>query len=252
MRVVTLKNKYLSQDDLKYLLNYTYNNMNDLSICSFASYGINDFDNNTVDYIKELSKFFTHVIIMTNIDRGYTKKAIEFPLNVSLCYTENKNYDFGMHNRLILTLYDSDLYHNKKISRIGLINDSCFILSSLYTFFKWGENKEIWGLTKSFEGYEHLQSYFLIFESEKSIFFLFEYFKNHDIFQLKNKQDVIQVYEIGLSKYFLEHNFCLSALYTSEMLTQDNKNKYKNPSFIFWKEMLKNGSPLLKKKVRRL
>lgn len=249
MKTLTTTSKYLSQNDLNYLLGLSSNDNNicDISICLFASFGKNDFDDNTLEYIKELANYFTYIIVITNIERENTQKCASFPINASICFTNNESYDFGMYYRVIISLSESQLYSEQKISKIGLINDSCLIISSFHKIFEMFNEKEIWGITKSFEGHEHLQSYFLIFQSKKSIHFLFEYFRKHDVFELKRKNEIISTYEIGLSKYFIQHDFQLDALFTSEGLTKNKSNRRKNPSYVFWKEMIENGSPVLKK-----
>lgn len=256
MKIVVTKNKYISQSELEYLLENLWEHKN-ISICSFSSYSKNDFDEESFKYVNELAKYFTLVIIMTNIERGVTKKPENFPLNCAICYANNEGLDFGFHWRLLIPLSMHKICNS--IEKIGLINDSCNLLGSLQDIFSWSQSgkyenlkkKQVWGITKSFEGHEHLQSYFLVFQGSESISVLFQFCNEHDVFKCKTKQDIISTFEIGLSKYFLKNNFELDAPYTSESVTKDAKNKRRNPSYIFWKEMINEGCPLIKKNRRK-
>lgn len=76
------------------------------------------------------------------------------------------------------------------------------------TIFKEMEkrNVDFWGLTESFEGKPHIQSYFLVFNTNiiRSKAF-YDFFNSIEV--LSSKGDIVRSYEIGLTEAFMSAGF---------------------------------------------
>lgn len=222
------------------------------SLCLFSTFrpGIK-FDENAVVYIKELAKYFELVIVLTNNNLGI-QGNISFPANTMIFPVLNKCLDFGMYWNVLNMIKDD--YGSYKIEKLGLVNDSCYIVKSLDSTFKWGEAKDFWGITKSPERAEHIQSYFLMFEGRKSIGALFNFVKQNNVYVSENRADIIRNYEIGLSTYMKQNGFALDTLYTMDSLKQvkfgiaDRFTNRPNISYFQWDKMVHLGCPLVKRK----
>ena len=115
------------------------------------------------------------------------------------------------------------------------------------------KNNQFYGLTKSYELTEHVQSYFFYFSSVllKNKYIL-NWWKN--IKALNKRQEVIDKYEIGLSNIMKENNIKLRSIFTKnlnlkpknffqkitqrfrEIFFKDKKLYKKNPTNYFWNE----------------
>lgn len=120
---------------------------------------------------------------------------------------ENEGYDF-MSYKVGLSHIDYTNY-----DEVVLCNDSVYgPFYPLSDAFEAMQTKPIdmWGMTENYEQSYHLQSYFLVFRKSILQSDAFENFwENVDI--LSKKEDIIQEYEIGLSRHLLQHAFKLDA-----------------------------------------
>ena len=259
---ISKEQKYFSWEDLV-SLSVLFLNKKRISLCCFASYSTNDFSDNDHEYINALSQHFSAIIILTNTMRPVNLNK-HFPSNSCICFVPNEGLDFGMFWRILhpLSYYfihtkkDDKMDWINKLDKLALVNDSCKIVKPLDDLFKWEckklnnlkENPFIWGITKSFEGNPHLQSYFLVFPSIKTIQILMQFVIENKVYDTPKRHDIIRKYEIGLSDYFRKNDILLEAPYTSESITGKTIYKRKNPSYIFWRELIDLGSPIIKKK----
>lgn len=210
------------------------------SICFFCSYYTsNDMPAYVKFYLKEISRHFSEVVLVTN-EKEITSRDVAF-------LTENKifprpvvndGYDFGMWYKML------GEYDVLKYDRVGLINDSCILFKSLDFVFKWLDetNADYCGLTDSYDISYHLQSYFLII-NKRAIPVVLEYFRNNGI--VNDFLELIKVYEVGLSTAILEAGLTVKAYY------QIRKDKGENPMWLDIKNLIKKGFPLIKKKIIR-
>lgn len=218
------------------------------SLCCFATYRkCIHFDVNVIEYIKQLGAQFEHVVVMTNDDF-----AVPYPKsigNVTILLAPNYAYDFGHYWTFLEYIMSQNFIPNI----IGLVNDSCYVIKP-FEFDVQKVDHHVWGICMSYETTPHLQSFFLVFNGNKAIRSLFEFVKKNSLrnFKLRNKMDLIQKYEIGLSRFLIEQGFKLHPLYTiSRPDDKDTLGKAPlNPSYISWDRLIENGCPLLKKKRR--
>lgn len=122
---------------------------------------------------------------------------------------ENTGLDFGMWKHV---MHDIDC---QAWDEILLINSSIYgPINPIEPIFAEIDNTsgDIIGLTDSRELDYHLQSYFLLFRS--SVFRSDYWLQFWDsILPFTDKKQIIRSYEIGLSKWFLQHGFILKSLF---------------------------------------
>jgi Lipopolysaccharide biosynthesis protein len=125
---------------------------------------------------------------------------------------ENFGYDFAMWQRAIfdydLSKYDELLLTNSSI--VGPFNK----LDQLWQYPA-AKESDFWGLTDNDELGSHLQSYFLVFRRpalEHPCFL--EFWRS--VLPFKDKQIVIQSYEIGLTSWLEQHGLKWKAIFPQE------------------------------------
>ncbi len=208
------------------------------SICFFSSY----FSGNQIPYyvkyyLEELAIHFTEVVLLTN-KKDLADSEYDFlsKKNIQVRLYDNEGMDFGMWYKA-LSEFDKIGYE-----RIGLINDSCVLFKSLNPFFDWANSSSLdyMGMIETGKISLHIQSYFLVI-NKRAIPFVRDYFKVNGI---KNTyKGIILNYEIGLSEHILKNGLNLGGYFNY------SKRKDVNPSFILADELIKNGSPIIKKKI---
>lgn len=254
------------------------------SLCCFATYRKEPmFKEEVLLYVRELSVQFSRVVIMTNDDHPvhtdppssvvYTRhrtgnneqqtsldckqKQQKVPGNCVVCVVPNLCLDFGLHWRVLMALIE----HNRTagINRIALVNDSCRIVRSLDGLFKWGQHREMWGVSKSFTHHPHIQSFFIVFQGQRAVDKLMDFVARNDVFQYKarSKDDIIKAFEVGLSKFMDEQGVDVEAPFTIQSLntcppvvsSAGMPNAYRrptNPAFSMWDKMVACGCPIVK------
>lgn len=202
-------------------------------------------------FLQELKKVSDIVIVYDNpIDeksrerlQGYTIHGI---------YKKHNMYDFGSYKIGIEWLVENDLL--EKYDSLILCNDSVFgPFSPLETYFNIMENKEnidFWGLLKhkynrklakylNIKDFEHIQSYFIIFnKSILSDSAFFDFFSN--VTKQSSNIEVIKKYEIGLSQFLYKKG------YKSDGIFVTNKDHLYSENNTL--KRIKQGFPFLKKK----
>ena len=209
------------------------------SICFFSSY----FNQPTIPYyikyyLEELTRHFTEVVLLTNeknipaADLDYLKNK-----NILLLTVKNEGYDFGMWHKAF------QRFDVSKYDRIGLINDSSILFKSLAPVFEWvnKNNYDYCGLIDSISKGYHIQSYFVII-NKNAIHLVAEYFMHTGI--VNGYNEVILSYEIGLSQHLLNKGMKLGAMYNKRHKVTD-----RNPSFFIITDLIKDGIPMIKKKI---
>ena len=209
--------------------------------------------------IEELSAYCGEVILVTN-ERELTPASFQIKGMAQLIQVENEGYDFGKFYK-VLSIVNLKLY-----SRLLLVNDSNLLLGSLDDFFQWSEGNDldVKGMIDSFEkpwfsthsDAYHLQSFFLLLE-QRAIDKLQEYllgidvegiFAEKDLKELRRK--VINVWEIGLSQFFLSQELKLGARFSTAELSADlGLSKKINLTIKADQFLLKQGYPFLKKRL---
>lgn len=209
-------------------------------------------------YLNELFLYFDEVKMVTN-----KRKIIREPdiLNreISIQFVDNEGYDFGMFYKAFQKIKPS------AYNQIACINDSNILFSELKPIFTWGLTQKVdfWGLVDSYESpwfsshknNYHIQSHFLVF-NEQAINALPAFFETLDMKKIFSENDsvklrrfIVDEWEIGLSQFLLNKGFKSASFFDSKILSAKYKNKGKNITFSLHKELIKEGYPLLKKKV---
>lgn len=209
------------------------------SICFFASYfTTNDLPYYIGVYLQELKKHFSEVVLFTSQQQLSDLSRDFLAQNkIDLRIEENNGFDFGMWYKAF------QLYDVKTYDQIALVNDSCVLFKPLSDFMAWSSSDpaDAKGMTLSEAVSPHIQSYFILL-NKKAIPFVTQYFLKHGI--LTNIKEVIRVYEIGMSNYLSEHALKLSALVDNDSYTGEF-----SPYYHCIHHHLKNGIPLIKKKI---
>ena len=210
------------------------------SIVVFASYDkdgiVHDYVLGYLRYLKEVADKI--IFIADNYADEYEQNKLKELVDYAEFYPHGE-YDFGSYKRG---------YHYAKINgwldsanELVFCNDSCFCISSLIPIFETMKKRscDFWGMIKSHEIQDHLQSYFLVFK--KNVFMHKEFvdwikaIKHQD-----NIDNVIKNYEIPLTSFLESQGFISDALYT----TAGKSNPTVKPL-----RLLKHNVPLIKRKV---
>ena len=209
------------------------------SICLYSSY----FNQSSIPYyvrfyLETIAPYFSETLFITN-DKELDEDSLYFlnVNNIEILKVENEGWDFGMWYKAIIQL-DMDQYQ-----QVALVNDSCVLFKKPTQFFEWlnKSNADVCGITDSNAIHYHLQSYFLVF-NHKVIPDMIAYFNKHQM--LKGVSEVIEIYEVGLSKTLIEKGFKLDACYSSK-----HYNGEFSPTFYLAEKLLKDGMPMIKKKI---
>ncbi len=205
-------------------------------------------------FLKKGNSYFKKIIfISTNLKINETRKL---PKSIKIITRKNIGYDFYS--------YKCGLEHYLKKIKRNLFNENLFFLNSSVLFVEKDKllnaikklkiaDNEFWGLTKSYELAEHIQSYFFCFSSEilgkKNILNWWKKIK-----PFKKRQTIINKYELGLSKLMLQNNIELHAIFKKNIdiypknIVQKFRARYKeiiykqkkiykrNPTNYFWKD----------------
>lgn len=172
--------------------------------CVFAHY---DKNNQVQDYVyyylKELLTVVQELIFVTVSD--ITNKDINQlkSLNIKVIKRENLGYDFYSY-KIGLEGLQIDHY-----DELIICNDSVFgpltPIKSIFDNMK-RLKCDFWGITDSTLHSYHIQSYFLVFRKRVLVSSSFCNFWNN-VHILDDKEQIIQLYEVGLSQYFIKNTF---------------------------------------------
>jgi len=209
------------------------------SICFFSSY----YPSGNIPcyvkvYLEELIRHFTQVVFLTN-EKPLSNADLAFlsQNNIEHRLYENKGFDFGMWRKALRE------FPANEFDRIGFVNDSCILYGKLDSFFEWmnKEGPDYCGMTDSNALSYHIQSYFLVI-NKPAIPVVIEYLKENA--EPGNMKDVINRFEVGLSKLVGEHKLKLAARYSHK----EYKGEF-NPMLVFADKLIREGIPLIKKKI---
>lgn len=209
------------------------------SICLYSSY----FNQSSIPYyvrfyLETIAPYFSETLFITN-DKELDEASLYFlnVNNIAILKVKNEGWDFGMWYKAISQL-DTNQYQ-----QIALVNDSCVLFKKPTHFFEWlnQSHADICGITDSNAIHYHLQSYFLVF-NHKAIPEMVAYFNKHQL--LKNVSEVIEIYEVGLCKTLADKGFKLEACYSSKHYSGEF-----SPTFYLAERLLKEGMPMIKKKI---
>lgn len=202
------------------------------------------FDDVFLFYMKELRKLGFDLYIITTsstLNKISLQKALII-VNV-IIHRKNRGLDFASWASVIKKY---KIFNN--YTSVLLTNDSILgPLSNLESIINHFENNEgLGGITESREKGRHLQSYFLYLNSnmirKKYIVNFF-----HRILALEKKEDIVWLYEIGLSQTVLQNADILNPFIKYEVISSNN---IKNPTIELWEKLLlEHKFPFIKRMV---
>lgn len=209
------------------------------TICIFIHYDSNDlYSEEDINYIKELTKVFSDVIVLTSNTREVTSvESVKTIHNMS-----NVGFDFGK-----LETYLNSVEINA-IDNLYVFNNSCLLVRDLSDSIELMKKKnyEFWGYTTSTELAMHVQSYFLYF-NKNAISVLRNFLKKYS--PTKNKyshNDVVKKIELPLLTYMIENKInCGSYLNTHKLFPYVNSTIFHADKLL----ILNPHFPFIKKKV---
>ena len=200
-----------------------------------------DADRFLLRKFKEIGFEIVLVSTALNAQTRHNKFWTEVKSDVDCLITRlNKGFDFGSWACALSQLEISSKIHG----RLVLVNNSMFgpfhELDNLLQ--SWPEDCEILGITSSMEFVPHVQSYFLGFRNSLVRNAAFNNFWNTDFLQ-KKKWTTVLSNEMRWARYFKTKGFQVFSMYEAP------KGYLRNPLTFFWKELLMNGMPFLKKSL---
>jgi lipopolysaccharide biosynthesis protein len=209
------------------------------SICLFSSYSeLPAISYYVRVYLLELKNHFSPVVLITN-NRTLNNESTEWlkKENIDLILVENKGYDFGMWHKAMINI---DLF---QYDTVALVNDSCILFKPLNNFINWVKNSDLeyCGIVDSSEYNYHIQSFLIIIKAP-AYRLIKEYFdKTGD---QTSHNDIVTKYEMGLCQHLINSGIKIGAQYTGEKYVSGI-----NPSVYAVSKMIKDGLPLIKKKI---
>ncbi len=171
----------------------------------------------------------------------------------TLIVNNNTGYDFYMW-KLGMESVDLSLY-----DEVILMNSSVFgpLFDMKDAFQRMSQlSCDFWGVTECFQMQPHLQTYFLVFSKRVIASEAFQDFWK-GVLPYKNKMQVIQSYEVGLTQWLVESGFQPGVLCPfdsiGEFCTAAGKRlrRKDNASVKFAAELIEAGSPFLKRDAVR-
>ncbi|WP_419766223.1 MAG: rhamnan synthesis F family protein [Arcobacter sp.] len=233
-----LKNKFQIRK-IRYIRNSSFN-----KLTLFSHFDIhNRIDEYVIEYLKSLNKFGFDIVFITTSD---TLSMIEINkikkyINI-LIIKENIGYDFAAWQCGL------NIVNNyKKYDTILHVNDSIiFPISNPSRLFKNASKYDFYGLTSSIQKGFHIQSFFLFFNKRLINSKLYKKFWEDIDFTL-DKRQIIDNYEIGLTKLIQKHNYKVGALVNHNDIKQLNNH---NPYWFAWDIIIdKFNAPFIKKNM---
>ncbi|MES2568229.1 MAG: rhamnan synthesis F family protein [Bacteroidota bacterium] len=209
------------------------------SICLFSSY----FNQSSIPYyvrfyLENIIPYFSETLFITN-EKELDEESLYFlnVNNISILIVKNEGWDFGMWYKAISQLDE------REYQQIALVNDSCILFKKPTHFFDWLKQSkaDVCGVTDSSAIHYHIQSYFVVF-NQKAIPEMVAYFNQYQL--LRDVKEVIEIYEVGLSKLLQSKGLKLDACYSTKEYTGEF-----SPTFYLADKLLKDGIPMIKKKI---
>lgn len=166
----------------------------------------------TLFYLQKLRDLGYEICLISNSPIPRSEEVLLQDVCSRVIQRENVGYDFVMWQQGLAG------YDLTTVEELLLTNSS--VIGPLQPLAPLWDNPalshcDFWGLTDNDEYGRHLQSYFLVFRRQvlQSAHFM-EFWRS--VLPYKDKQQVIQSYEIGLTLWLEEHGFKWRAIFTQE------------------------------------
>lgn len=208
-------------------------------------------DEYVIAYLEHLSGIGFEICFISNssIKQEYRNLLLEKVKHCNIYERENKGADFGAWKwALEQGMIPDDLDY------LLLTNDSLygpfFPLRPIVENMQLEQGVDFWGLTDSYAGEWHLQSYFMLFPKRVFTSEAFKKIFQQDFSQL-GKLEIIKKGELELTKSLLDAGFKGSAYVSYDHLSPGfDKGKAKNPTHFFWDQLIEKFKfPFVKKEL---
>lgn len=207
-------------------------------------------DANLLEYIRQLAAEFEVFVLLTN--RRDIRNVGDLPANCRLVFVPNQGLDIGKWMWLLHNL------RLPRLERLGLFNDTTFVVGDMRPFFDKAKAWDVWGMTSSTEQIPHIQSYLLVADSPAAAAHLLGFFNgttmDHTVSPAYSKHDLVLEFELGLSRH-MASRFELHAFYSLDdvlRVVPRRQDANENAVVYYWDVLLRLGCPLLKKLRRRV
>lgn len=207
----------------------------------------NVIDDYVLFYVEKLKKYCDTVLFLSLSDLPQDEQN-KFD-NIML--VKHNEYDFGSYKRGFNYALEKGLLED--VDELLFVNDSVYCINELSEIFEKDYNADFWGIVENKYGFKkygkfciskkqpHIQSWFIGFK--RNVFKSKEFYDfMNSVKEEKSKNDVILNYEIGLSQYLVNKGFKYNSFITKYA------NSY-NPSIYYWRELIKDGCPFVKRSV---
>ncbi len=207
-----------------------------------------------INFLNASKKYFKKVVfVSTKVNQIELKKISK---NIKIIKRKNIGYDFYSYK--IGWEYLSKIFkYNFDDKKLYFVNSSILFINPKKLIRSIQKTKinhdEFWGISRSYEMTDHIQSYFFFFSAK--LFknkIIFNWWKNIKPMNIHYK--IILKYELGLSKLMIENNIQLKSIYRKNIELKTNNifkkiaqrfdeiflkiPKYykKDPTNYFWKD----------------
>ena len=220
-------------------------------ICIFSH-----FDRDSVvrryvhEYVRAIVSCGFSVLFVSTADRiaAEDRDRLE-ALGIDVHLRENKGLDFGSWQYGMGMLGDME-----QVDQLLLANDSVFgpLFDLKFMVDQMnGTDADFWGVTDSYEGCWHLQSYFLCFQANVIRSKVFRDFFAREFHALSKQQIIIQG-EIALSQTLMRAGFYGAASCPYGALTEDKFGRLRDPTQHYWDELIETcRCPFIKRLLLR-
>jgi len=216
--------------------------------CIFSSFSFSgEVEEYIFYYLDELKKAgFSILFVSTSI---LPKASVQRLSQYACLIIERENIcpDFGSW-KAGLSLLDWE-----KLDAVLLTNDSIFgplfNLDDIILSMK--DGYDVWGMSDNYERGHHLQSYFLYFNKKAITSDIFRTFWDR-VDLSASKEEVIEKYEIGISRVFRDSAFRLGAYANTDVVSKNAPQPLKvlNQLVVSWKPLIKDHRfPFLKREL---
>ncbi len=242
---------------------------NKSNLCIFSHFDANNIiDPYVIFYLQELANNDCDIIFVSASSSLSTAERDKIaPYCKQIIIRRNRGRDFGSFKCGIMNTKDIIPHYEKII----LANDSIYgPFFDIAPIIHFGSNNhlDMWGVSDSLEKNYHIQSFFVVFNKKilNDPAFLAFWERVH---YFGERQNIINHYEIGMSKYFQQKGYPLGAfcdyqIIQNDLLSQNdlmnkidkkfqkllNKHCPVNPTHAFWDIIITNYQfPFLKREL---
>lgn len=231
-------------------------------ICVFAHYDRDNIvDDYIIYYLSALNESGFDIVFVTTsgADEVYLEDRLKSKVNIVI-KRNNIGRDFYSYKTGIYAIFPI----LKRYKLLLLANDSVYMFSKqkfsklidgVYQKVLRNEG-DFFGAIDSYERAYHLQSWFLGFAINKNTY---EFLGSLCLVPLENKEDIINIYEVGLSQMAIKSGLRVISMFDYKKIAlslnkghpyyEHTRKYYANPTHFFWDVLINKGFPFIKKEL---